>query len=159
MLGPQKNMPEYMANNQAKNKFFFLPLILGVLGLIFHFKRGKSDAIVTTVLFVFTGILIIIFLNQPPFEPRERDYSHVGSFQTFCIWIGLGVLFIWDKLRTKLTATNAAVLAGIMSLSAPVLMGTQGWDDHDRSKRYLGIDFAKNYLQSFPKCYLIYQWR
>lgn len=150
MLGPQKNMPEYMANNQAKNKFFFLPLILGVLGLIFHFKRGKSDAIVTTVLFVFTGILIIIFLNQPPFEPRERDYSHVGSFQTFCIWIGLGVLFIWDKLRTKLTATNAAVLAGIMSLSAPVLMGTQGWDDHDRSKRYLGIDFAKNYLQSCP---------
>jgi len=149
-LGPQGDQPDYMENNQAKNKYFFLPLILGVFGLIFHFKKNKNDAIVTTVLFVFTGILIIIFLNQPPFEPRERDYSHVGSFQTFCIWIGLGVLFIWDKLKSKMNATSAAVLAGVLSLSAPVLMGEQGWDDHDRSGRYLGIDFAKNYLMSCP---------
>lgn len=150
-LGPQDGMPEHMAKNPAKNKYYFLPLILGVLGLILHFKKSKNDAIITMTLFIFTGILIIIFLNQPPFEPRERDYSHVGSFQTFCIWIGLGVLFIWDWLKSKMNATSAAVLASIISLSAPVIMGTQGWDDHDRSDRYLGIDFARNYLESCPK--------
>jgi len=149
-LGPQSDMPKYLENNLARNKYFFLPFILGILGLVFHYKRGKSDAIVTTALFIFTGVLIIIFLNQPPYEPRERDYSLVGSFQTFCIWIGLGVLFIWDKLRNKMSGSTAAMLAGIVSLSVPALMGSQGWDDHDRSKRYLGIDFAKDYLLSCP---------
>ena len=150
-LGPQTKLPDYMANNKARNKFYFIPLILGVLGLVFHFKKGKTDAIVTSVLFLFTGILIIIFLNQPPFEPRERDYAMVGSFQTFCIWIGLGVLFIWEKLKGKMSGAMAAMLAAIIALSAPALMGTQGWDDHDRSDRYLGIDFAKNYLNSCPQ--------
>lgn len=150
-LGPQSDIPDYLKNNPARNKFYFLPLILGILGLVFHFKRGKNDAIITMVLFLFTGILINIFLNQPPYEPRERDYSIVGSFQTFCIWIGLGVLFIWDKLRTKISGLGAAVVAGALALSAPVLMGSQGWDDHDRSGRYLGIDFAKNYLMSCPE--------
>ena len=149
-LGPQNDIPEHLENNKARNKYYFLPFILGVLGLVFHFKRGKSDAIVTTCLFVYTGILIIIFLNQPPYEPRERDYSLVGSFQTFCIWIGLGVLFLWDKLRNRMSGSAAAILAAVVALSAPALMGSQGWDDHDRSKRYLGIDFAKNYLISCP---------
>jgi MFS family permease len=149
-LGPQTDLPPQYENNLARNKYYFLPFILGILGLVFHYKRGKSDAIVTTALFVFTGVLIIIFLNQPPYEPRERDYSLVGSFQTFCIWIGLGVLFIWDKLRSKMAGTSAAMLSGILALSAPAIMGSQGWDDHDRSKRYLGIDFAKDYLTSCP---------
>jgi hypothetical protein len=149
-LGPQTDLPEHLENNLARNKFFFLPMILGILGLVFHFKRGKSDAIVTACLFIFTGVLIIIFLNQPPYEPRERDYSLVGSFQTYCIWIGLGVLFIWDKLRNKLSGATAAMLAGVIALSVPAIMASEGWDDHDRSKRYLGIDFAKNYLQSCP---------
>ena len=149
-LGPQTGLPAYMENNMGRNKYYLIPLILGIMGVVFHFKKGKTDAISTMVLFVFTGILIIIFLNQPPYEPRERDYSMVGSFQTFCIWIGLGVLFIWDKLRNKLNATMAAMLAAIIALSAPVLMGSQGWDDHDRSGRYLGIDFARNYLNSCP---------
>lgn len=149
-LGPQDNLPDYMENNMGRNKYFFIPLILGLLGVFFHYKKGKSDAIVTGVMFVFTGILIIVFLNQPPYEPRERDYSLVGSFQTFCIWIGLGVLFIWDKLKNKMSGVSAAALALVVSLSAPALMGSQGWDDHDRSERYLGIDFAKNYLNSCP---------
>ena len=150
-LGPQSELPKYLENNAARNKFYFLPLILGVLGLVFHFKRGKNDAVITMVLFLFTGILINIFLNQPPYEPRERDYSIVGSFQTFCIWIGLGVLFIWDKLKDKISGMGAAVLAAVVALSAPYLMGSQGWNDHDRSGRYLGIDFAKNYLMSCPE--------
>lgn len=149
-LGPQSGLPDHLENNMGRNKYYFIPLILGILGLVFHYKKGKTDAIVTAVLFVFTGILIIIFLNQPPYEPRERDYSLVGSFQTFCIWIGLGVLFIWDKLRAKTGAVAAAAVSTVIALSAPYLMASQGWDDHDRSGRYLGLDFAKNYLESCP---------
>lgn len=150
-LGPQNDLPEHLANNFARNKFFFIPLIIGIFGLIIHFKKGKNDAIVVMSLFLFTGILINIFLNQPPYEPRERDYSLAGSFQTFCIWIGLGVLFLWDKLKNKMAEGTAAILAAVIALTAPLLMGTQGWDDHDRSGRYLGIDFAKNYLHSCPE--------
>jgi hypothetical protein len=150
-LGPQTDLPVYLENNLARNKYYFIPLILGILGLVFHFKRGKNDAIVTSVLFVFTGALIIIFLNQPPYEPRERDYSLVGSFQTFCVWIGLGVLFIWSKLKDRMNGLTAGILATVIALSAPFLMAQQGWDDHDRSDRYLGIDFAKNYLMSCPQ--------
>jgi len=150
-LGPQDNMPDNLAKNQARNKYYFLPLILGILGLILHFKKGKNDAIIVMSLFLFTGILINIFLNQPPYEPRERDYSLAGSFQTFCIWIGLGVLFLYDKLKNKTNAMTAGLLATVIALSAPVIMGAQGWDDHDRSDRYLGLDFAKNYLMSCPK--------
>lgn len=149
-LGPQHNLPDYLENNMGRNKYFFIPLILGILGLVFHYKRGKNDAIVTMSLFIYTGVLIIVFLNQPPYEPRERDYSLVGSFQTFCIWIGLGVLFIWDKLKGKLSSVLAAGLSFIIAVSGPYLMASQGWDDHDRSKRFLGIDFAKNYLNSCP---------
>lgn len=149
-LGPQTNLPAYMENNMGRNKYYFIPFILGILGLILHYKKAKGDAISTIVLFVFTGFLIIIFLNQPPYEPRERDYSLVGSFQTFCIWIGLGVLFIWDRLRNAMSSVAAGALATVVSLSAPYLMGSQGWDDHDRSQRYLGVDFAKNYLNSCP---------
>ncbi|MBC7425207.1 MAG: DUF2723 domain-containing protein [Bacteroidia bacterium] len=148
-LGPQGKMPDSMKNNLGKNKFYFLPLILGLLGLYFHYKRGKKDAIVTLILFIFTGILINVFLNQPPFEPRERDYSLVGSFQTFCIWVGLGVLFIADQLRKKMNLKTAGIIATVVSiLAAPVLMAKDGWDDHDRSGRRLGIDFAIDYLES-----------
>lgn len=149
-LGPQSGLPAHMENNQARNKYFFIPLILGILGLVFHFKRQKNDATVTMILFLFTGILINIYLNQPPYEPRERDYSLVGSFQTFCIWIGLGVLFLFDQLKQKISAMGAAAVSLAVALSAPYLMGSQGWNDHDRSKRYVGIDFAKNCLMSCP---------
>ena len=149
-LGPQTGLPTHMENNQARNKYFFIPLILGILGLVFHFKRQKNDATVTMILFLFTGILINIYLNQPPYEPRERDYSLVGSFQTFCIWIGLGVLFLFEQLKQKLSAIGAAALSLALALTAPYLMASQGWNDHDRSKRYIGIDFAKNCLMSCP---------
>ncbi|MES2616353.1 MAG: DUF2723 domain-containing protein [Bacteroidota bacterium] len=149
-LGPQDNQPDYIKNNMAKNTFFLIPFIMGILGIIIHFKKQKKDAIVITILFVFTGLLIIVFLNQPPFEPRERDYVHVGSFQTFCIWIGLGVMYIFDRLQRKTKRLTAALIAVAVGLSAPLLMGSQGWDDHDRSGRYIGIDFAKNYLNSCP---------
>lgn len=149
-LGPQDGLPQHMKNNKGRNIFFCLPLILGILGFLVQFRKSRKDSITMGILFLFTGILINVFLNQPPFEPRERDYVHVGSFQVFCIWIGLGVLWIADRLRKKMSVFAAFTLAGLVSLSAPVLMASQGWDDHDRSKRYLAIDFAKNYLNSCP---------
>jgi hypothetical protein len=148
-IGKQSTLPDHMKNNQANNKYYMLPLILGILGMVFHYKRERGDFVITTVLFVFTGILIIVFLNQPPFEPRERDYTNVGSIQTFCIWVGLGVLYVANLFKRFMSAKGAGVAAVLVSLMAvPVLMGSQNWDDHDRSDRYLGIDFAINYLES-----------
>jgi len=153
-IGPQNNLPESFLVNKGRNTFFFLPLLLGILGMIIHFKRRQFDANVVLTLFLFTGLLIIVYLNQPPFEPRERDYSMVGSFQTFCIWVGLGVLFLYDYLgrKLKMSKTGIAVLVtGVAILGSPYLMAKYNWDDHDRSNRYLGISFAKNYLNSCEK--------
>jgi len=148
-LGNQQDIPATLSSNKARNHYYFLPLILGILGIIIQFNRQKLDGYTTLALFLFTGILIIIYLNQPPLEPRERDYSHAGSFQTFCIWIGLGVLWIIEKLNKYMNrnmATIGALTIGL--LAGPVLLASENWDDHDRSDRYLGISFAKNYLNS-----------
>jgi hypothetical protein len=148
-LGPQKGLPQVMKDNKGRNTYFALPLLLGIFGLFFHFKKDAKDAFVVTLLFLFTGILIIVYLNFPPLQPRERDYAYVGSYQTFCIWVGLGVLWLWDLLARKINRTNAAVLATAVGLLAsPVLMATQNWDDHDRSNRRTALDFAKDYLNS-----------
>jgi hypothetical protein len=148
-LGNQQDIPATLSSNKARNHYYFLPLILGILGIIIQFNRQKLDGYTTLALFLFTGILIIIYLNQPPLEPRERDYSHAGSFQTFCIWIGLGVLWIIEKLNKYMNRNMATIGALIIGLLAgPVLLASENWDDHDRSDRYLGISFAKNYLNS-----------
>lgn len=148
-LGPQKNLPENWENDVSRNSYFMLPLILGLMGLLFQFGRNKNDFFVVAMLFLFTGILIAIYLNAPPYEPRERDYTLVGSFQIFCIWIGLGVLQFADWLKGWLKGKQAAIIAGALSLLAvPVLMGAQNWDDHDRSNRTVVVDYAKGYLES-----------
>ena len=151
IIGPQNNLPDTFKVNKGRNTFFFLPLILGILGMVIHFRKRKLDAYVVLTLFIFTGLAIIVYLNQPPFEPRERDYSMEGSFQTFCIWIGLGVLFLYDYLGKKLTMDKryiAVIVIGAALLGSPYLMAKYNWDDHDRSNRYLGISFAQNYLNS-----------
>ncbi len=150
--GNQKNLPDDLKNNKARNTYYFLPLIIGIIGMSLQFKKSNKDAWVVLILFLFTGILINVYMNQPPFEPRERDYSVVGSFQTFCIWVGLGVLGIaeWIRKYLKNARTAALTASAACLLAAPVLMASQNWDDHDRSARYLGIDYAKNYLQSCP---------
>ena len=148
-LGPQNDIPQSLLYNKARNTYFFLPFILGLLGLIIQYKRNKLDFYSVLGMFLFTGVLVVIYLNQPPLEPRERDYTNVGSYQTFCIWIGLSVLFIADLIKKYVNGATAAVGATVIALfAAPVLMGTQNWDDHDRSNRELGISFAKNYLES-----------
>lgn len=148
-LNAPQDIPDYLDYNKAKNTYYFLPLILGLLGVVVMYKKSKMDFYTVLVMFVFTGLLVVIYLNQPPMEPRERDYTFAGSFQTFGIWIGLSVLFFVDLLKKAIGKPTAAIAATAVALfAAPVLMGSQNWDDHDRSDRYLGISFAKNYLNS-----------
>ena len=149
-LGPQAEMPASM-NNKANNTYFFLPLILGIIGLIYHFRKAQQDATVILTLFLFTGAFIVLYLNFPAHQPRERDYAYVGSFQTFMIWIGIGVLAIIDFLSKRMNKMTATIIASAATLGVPVLMGNQNWNDHDRSNRYTAVDFATNYLESCPQ--------
>jgi hypothetical protein len=208
-LGNQDEFaPYYTSENPSNNKFFFLPLILGLVGMFFHFYRKPKDAFVVTMVFLFTGLAIVIYLNQKPFEPRERDYAYAGSFYFFAIWIGLGVLALYDAfvsfakkewkkigiisgagllfflildknsivsmpntmswlvivgigggalalmygLRKVLGSENqGALVASLLGLFIPVIMGMQGWDDHDRSDKTSARDLALNYLESCEK--------
>ncbi len=148
-LGPQDKLPKSITWNKARNKFYFMPLILGLIGLVFHFNRNRGDATVVGLLFFMTGIAIVIYLNQTPYQPRERDYAYAGSFYAFCIWIGIGVAALVDALKNKLPHTISAAAVTVLCLVAvPGVMGKNGWDDHDRSYRFTSRDFAYNYLNS-----------
>ena len=137
-----------LKKNKAANYFFALPLILGLLGFWFHFKNNRAGTWVVGSFFLLTGFAIIVYLNPTPYQPRERDYAYAGSFYAFAIWIGFGVLFLYDFLSKKANAKTAAVAATCVGLIIPGLMAADGWDDHDRSKRTLSRDVAINYLQS-----------
>jgi hypothetical protein len=148
-LGDQKNLPPSIVENKAYNRFFFLPLIIGLIGAVWHFKRNQKDAGIIGLLFVFTSVAIVIYLNSVPVEPRERDYAYVGSFYAFAIWIGLGVLGLKEWIFEKFTRKRAGIFASALALfSAPVIMAHQGWDDHDRSDSYVAKDMAANYLKA-----------
>ena len=150
--GPRDNMPEWMKNDPSRNVYYFLPLLLGLLGLFFQYnqgKKGKETFAVTMLLFILTGIAIVVYLNQYPYQPRERDYAYAGSFYAFAIWIGLGVLAIHSGLKKVLKGAPGAVLATAISLiTVPGVLASQNWDDHDRSGKYMTRDYAKNYLES-----------
>ena len=149
LLGGQNELPKSQLTNNAYNKFYFLPFILGIIGALWHFKQNQKDAGIVALLFFFTGLAIVLYLNQNPLQPRERDYAYTGSFYAFAIWIGLGVAGITDFLRKKLNAPKAAVLAAMIGLlAAPVLMAKEGWNDHDRSTKFTARDMAINYLES-----------
>ncbi|MFB6343891.1 protein O-mannosyl-transferase family [Saccharicrinis sp. FJH62] len=159
-VGNQEKLPEYMKNDKARNEYYMLPLLLGLFGIAFQLfgsdknkknTKGFENFAVVAMLFILTGIAIVIYLNQYPYQPRERDYAYAGSFYAFSIWIGIGVLFIWDMLK-KLTGSPAAgAIATIAGLAIPSIMGAENWNDHDRSGRYAARDFAWNYLQSTDK--------
>ncbi|MCD4724622.1 MAG: DUF2723 domain-containing protein [Bacteroidales bacterium] len=148
-LGDQLNLPESL-RNPARNKFYFLPLLLGLVGLFFHLNSSKRDTLVVALLFLMTGIAIVLYLNQYPYQPRERDYAYTGSFYAFSIWIGLGVLGLYHWLKKYLGENKFAAggIALIGLLFVPGIMAQQGWDDHDRSGKYATRDFAMNYLVS-----------
>jgi hypothetical protein len=151
-LGPQDQLPQDLQKNKGKNKYFFLPLIFGLLGMFYMFsrnKRGKQSFWVIMLFFIFTGLAIVVYLNQPPYQPRERDYAYAGSFYAFAIWVGFGVLMIYDWLKKLAPSALSAIFVSIFGiLTVPVIMANQNWDDHNRSGRYTVIDFASNYLNS-----------
>ncbi len=204
-LGSQENAPYYTKENKSNNKFFLIPLILGILGLFFHFYKAPKDAFVLFLAFIFTGLAIVVYLNQKPFEPRERDYAYAGSFYFFAFWIGisvyalydtfkrfvmkeylrlvyaflggfivfavidtkgdsglssaytwlivsaggLGLMFIMSFIKKIIPNENSgAILATVIGLTAPFIMGMQGWDDHDRSGKTSAHELASNYLNS-----------
>ncbi|MDR1116251.1 MAG: DUF2723 domain-containing protein [Tannerella sp.] len=152
-LGPQDNMPLDITENKAHNVFYMLPLILGIIGILVQVLRKGETGIqsfwVTFFLFFMTGIAIVLYLNQTPLQPRERDYAYAGSFYAFCIWIGIGVIGIAQLLKkTKLPSVVAATAASLICLLVPAQMASQTWDDHDRSGRYVARDIGRNYLES-----------
>ena len=159
-LGDQSDAPDYLKNNKGKNHYYMLPLLLGLIGLFFQFDRDKRGCWLTFLMFFMTGIAIVIYLNQPPYQVRERDYAYAGSFYAFSIWIGLAVaaVFTWiESYRSKKGASHesgaviAATVVSVLFLGVPALMASENWDDHNRSNRYTAVEMAENYLNSVGK--------
>lgn len=153
-LGSQDNLPENISgykfkHNKARNTYYMLPFLLGLLGLFFHYCKHKKDFWVVLTLFFMTGLAIVLYLNQTPYQPRERDYSYVGSFLSFSIWIGLGAMSLTEWIGKRIRGIAAPVCAiAICLLLVPGIMVSQNWNDHDRSGRYTSTDFAYDYLNS-----------
>jgi hypothetical protein len=153
MLGDQSKMPAELKANKGHNVFYCLPLLLGLIGLFWQAWRGQRGIRqfwVVFFLFFMTGLAIVLYLNQTPQQPRERDYAYAGSFYAYAIWCGLGVLAIYDMLKKKLKGNDVAVagVVGVACLLVPIQMASQTWDDHDRSGRYTCRDFGQNYLMT-----------
>ena len=149
-------LPSDLAENKGRNVFYGLPLLLGLAGILWQWRRrreGRQQLLIVTLLFVMTGLAIVAYLNQTPLQPRERDYAYAGSFYAFAIWIGLGVGYVSEKLRVKSEkfATAAAGAVALACLLVPLQMVSQTWDDHDRSGRYTCRDFGANYLESMQR--------
>ncbi|WP_108424931.1 DUF2723 domain-containing protein [Flagellimonas amoyensis] len=148
-LGSQENLPSDWTDNKGRNTYFFLPLLLGILGIVFQISKNPKQFWVLFIFFMFTGLAIQFYTNPYIFQPRERDYSLVGSFYIFCIWIGIGVFGLYEEFKKLLTPKIAApVITSLCLLAVPLLMAAQNWDDHDRSDRYTAPSTAKAYLDS-----------
>ena len=159
LVGDQSNLPSDMRDNKGHNKYYMLPLILGIIGIFFQAFRGEKGIQgfwVTFFLFFMTGLAIVLYLNQSPLQPRERDYAYAGSFYSFAIWIGLGVAGIIHFLKKYVPERYVALAVSLLCLGVPALMASQNWDDHDRSNRYTTRDFARNYLESCDKNAVIF---
>ncbi len=148
------DLPEMVKRNKARDNYYMLPLILGLIGLVFQLRRSDKDFAFVGLLFVLLGVAIVVYLNSPPVEPRERDYIYVGSFYAFAMWIGFGVLGLVELLEKVIKNRNSIitpVMASVIGLGVPVMMGVKGWDNHDRSGRFHSVDQARNTLRSCAK--------
>lgn len=168
-LGDQSKLPDYYKNHKARNAYYMLPLLLGFLGLIYQYRKDKNNFLVNITLFFFTGIAIVLYLNEIPITPRERDYAHVGSFFVFAIWIGLGALGLIDAIsqwqytggaknqvtKKQSIKNNPRLMVGVVFIlllaAVPLNMLQENWDDHNRSNRYTARDYGKNMLNSCEK--------
>jgi hypothetical protein len=157
LIGPQNNIPTDALENKARNTYYFIPLLIGLLGILFLAKYDKKTFWVLLVFFLFTGLALKVYLNERPFEPRERDYALVGSFYVFAIWIGYGVYALYEILKEHINPKVALpiVLSATM-LGAPMLLVSQNWDDHDRSNRYTAQSMARMYLDSVAQNGIIF---
>ena len=169
MLGDQSKLPTELRENKGHNVYYFLPLLLGLVAILWQLgrrnnqgknKEGYRSFAIVFLLFFLTGLAIVVYLNQTPYQPRERDYAYAGSFYAFCIWIGLGVMAIIDMLnnviKNEKARTAVAAVAVLVTLLVPAQMASQNWDDHDRSNRYAARDFGANYLKSCDKEAIIF---
>ena len=158
-LYDQSNLPDVIKNDKGRNTYFFIPLLLGIIGLVFHSYKRKQEFIPTLIMFLMTGVVLILYTNSPPSEPRERDYVYTGSIFTFCIWIGLAVPAIYQMLASKLKGSIAiAGLSSLACLSAPTIMAFQNWDDHTRANLSAARDYASNFLMSCDKDAIIFTY-
>lgn len=151
-LGPNswfEELPELLEKNRGRNNYFMIPFFLGFIGLFYQLRKDKKNFAVVAMLFFLTGAALVLYLNSPPVEPRERDYIYVGSYYAFAIWIGFAVIAVADTLGRFIKAENIRTgIATALCMIAPVLMAKENWDDHDRSHRFFSVDAAKNYLAS-----------
>jgi hypothetical protein len=148
-LGSLDKLPEDLKSNPANNTYYFLPLLIGLAGMFWQYKKDKNSFILVMTFFIMTGFAIILYLNQYPNQPRERDYAYAGSFYAFAIWIGLGFMFFYEQIEKHLGSRVSLVMTFVILFTAsPLLMATQNWDDHDRSGRYTARDIGANYLRS-----------
>lgn len=155
-IGSQVALPPHMKDNPGTNRYFLLPLIVGIIGWLFISNRHKRYSSAIFLLFFFTGIAIEVYLNQTPNQARERDYAYVGSFYAYCIWIGIGAYAIVVRLQKAVNRKFSGLLASLLVLGLPALLLIQNWDDHDRSSRYIARDFAYNYLNSCAKSAVLF---
>ncbi len=148
-LGDQELLPEELKNNPGRNRYFMLPLLIGLAGIAWQYRKDKKGLFLVFSFFVMTGLAIILYLNQSPNQPRERDYAYAGSFYAFAVWIGLGFMFIYDLLNRFLRHRESAILTlAVLFTCGPFLMARENWNDHDRSGRYTARDIGANYLES-----------
>ena len=159
-LGNLDELPEEDRNDPARNTYFALPFLFGLIGLLWHASKSRKEFIGLLGLFVITGLGIIVYTNQPPNEPRERDYVLVGSFFTFCMWMGMAVPALYEMAKEKLNTKGFGVAAGIgaVVLVAPLLMGFQNWDDHSRASHSGARDYASNFLTSVDENAIIFTY-
>ena len=152
-LGPQDDLPREIAENKGRNTYYFLPFLLGLIGLLHQLNRDERNFSIVLWLFIMTGIALVFYFNTSPGEPRERDYAYAGSFYAFAIWIGMGVAGLVRLLQdyAKMKELPAAAIVSVACLFVPVQMASQTWDDHDRSDRYMARDFGQNYLMSLQE--------
>ena len=149
-VGPQDNLPREIAENKGRNTYYFLPFLLGLIGLVYQLNRDQRNFSIVLWLFVMMGIALVFYFNTSPGEPRERDYVYAGSFYAFSIWIGFGVLALRDLIARLSKRDNVATAAAatVVAMSVPAILAAQNWDDHDRSHRTMARDIGWNYLQS-----------
>ncbi|MFI3293707.1 MAG: DUF2723 domain-containing protein [Rikenellaceae bacterium] len=147
-IGPQENLPREIENNKGRNRYYFLPFLFGLIGLLYQLNKDTKNFSIVMLLFIMMGIALVVYFNTSPSEPRERDYVFAGAFYAFSIWIGLGMVGLWALLSKVIKGRGGVIAAVVLSMSVPAILAAENWDDHDRSHRTMARDIGWNYLHT-----------